>query len=206
MEGKMDIAIVLNGPNLDLEVAEPYIICADGGYNLLKGEKTPDIIIGDMDSIGELPENIRTRIVPKQKDFTDGEFAIRLACETKGVQTIKIYGAFGGRPDHQLANLGLLRIAKSQNKKAIIVAKGITVSFETSFVEYETDRGDIISVISSGGDAILDGGKGLFYEIKDLHLNSFDSRGISNIATDNKISFSIKKGEIYLFIIKENNY
>lgn len=202
----MDIAIVLNGPNLDLEVTEPYIICADGGYNLLKGEKTPDIIIGDMDSIGELPKNIRTRIIPKQKDFTDGEFAIRLACETEGVQTIKIYGAFGGRPDHQLANLGLLRIANSLNKKAYIVAKGIKVSYETSYVEYEVEKKDIISAISSSGEAILDGGKGLFYEIKDLFLNSLDSRGISNIATEKKFSFYIKKGGIYLFIIKEKTY
>ena len=41
-------AIILNGVSLDREIEGHLIICADAGYNLLKGKK-PDVIVGDFD-------------------------------------------------------------------------------------------------------------------------------------------------------------
>lgn len=201
----MDIAIVLNGPKLELSINEPYIICVDGGYNLLPYGKKPDIILGDMDSIGEIPVGIEVRKIPAIKDYTDGEYAVRYAAQITECEEIHIYGALGGRPDHVLANLGLLRLADTLGKKAIIIKKGILVTYETGKTAYYVEIGDIISVISAEGPAVLEKAKGLFYEVKDLALNALDSRGISNIATSKHIELWIKNGGIFLFRIKKEN-
>ena len=85
-----------------------YIICADSGYRYcaLLGIK-PDILIGDFDSLTDYAgENVIRH--KKEKDETDTHLAVKLAFE-KGYKKIVIYGALGGREDHALANIYLLK-------------------------------------------------------------------------------------------------
>lgn len=89
------------------------MVCADSGANhtFLLG-LVPDLILGDNDSI--LPEvkefyqqkNVKFMAYPPNKDFSDGEGVFQLLQE-KGALNLVVYGAFGGRKDHELANIFL---------------------------------------------------------------------------------------------------
>ncbi len=111
--------VALNGErHIDLSVLEPWmpfecIIGADGGNNLLDLlGLSPDIILGDFDSsvkerLNSRFEDKEMRVYPTEKDFTDAELALKCAFE-KGCDPVIVIGAFGGRIDHFLGNIGLL--------------------------------------------------------------------------------------------------
>ncbi|MCQ2416695.1 MAG: thiamine diphosphokinase [Oscillospiraceae bacterium] len=110
---KEDVCLILAGgpetgsPFLPLpEYA--YAICADSGLQLADrlGIK-PDWVLGDFDSLGEVPKHLPHMIAPVEKDDTDTMLAVRCALE-KGYRDIRIYGAFGGRLDHTFANFQVL--------------------------------------------------------------------------------------------------
>ncbi|NLZ65847.1 MAG: thiamine diphosphokinase, partial [Clostridiales bacterium] len=46
----MKVALILNGENLDTQIKEDIIICADGGYRHVVDKKV-HAIIGDFDSL-----------------------------------------------------------------------------------------------------------------------------------------------------------
>ena len=57
--------------------------------------------------------------VPVEKDDTDTLLAVRVALE-KGYRDIRIYGAFGGRLDHTLANLATLEFLRQQGANGFL--------------------------------------------------------------------------------------
>ncbi len=81
------------------------IIAVDGGLNHLnKVDIEADIVLGDFDSyIGDLPKG--AVVFPREKDFSDIEAALDLY---RGEETV-ILGATGGRLDHFLSVLSLMR-------------------------------------------------------------------------------------------------
>jgi thiamine pyrophosphokinase len=90
------------------------IICADGGTrHALALGLTPDLIVGDLDSLAaemrtELEAaGVRFDIHPVRKDETDLELAIRLAIDD-GADEIDLLALLGGRLDQSLANMMLL--------------------------------------------------------------------------------------------------
>ncbi len=87
---------------------QAYVICADSGLRLAQRLGiAPDLVLGDFDSLGAVPADLPHMTVPVEKDDTDTVLAARVAME-KGYRNIRIYGAFGGRLDHTLANIQTL--------------------------------------------------------------------------------------------------
>jgi|GEM_PF-164472 len=128
-------ALILNGGGIPESIDAPYIVCADGGYNALRERGiVPNVLTGDMDSIepSALDEarNRGVRIIKfdADKNETDGELALRfLAAE--GITELDIYGAFGGRPDHEAANLALLIAARDLGVNAVIRGENCDVYY-----------------------------------------------------------------------------
>ena len=90
-----------------------YVIAADGGYAALASRGiTPDLIIGDFDSlapdllgaVSDHPNVIRSSA---EKDDTDMMLAVRYGLE-QGYETFVINGGLGGRLDQTLANIQIL--------------------------------------------------------------------------------------------------
>ena len=73
----------------------------------------PDLVVGDFDSLDAdgldrlRAEAIPIEVAPEAKDESDTELAI-LAALRRGADRLTIVGGLGGRPDHLLANIGLL--------------------------------------------------------------------------------------------------
>ena len=95
------------GPIQGLDGAEYMIACDRGLRYALDSELVPDIVIGDFDSLEDQEALDQFRNVvryPKEKDDTDTMLAIKHAISL-GFSNIQIFGAFGGRMDHFIANI-----------------------------------------------------------------------------------------------------
>lgn len=82
------------------------ILAADGGYRALyRLGTTPDLLLGDFDSLGDapLPPNLPVLRFPARKDDTDTGLALRHGLML-GFRDFALYGCAGGRTDHLLAN------------------------------------------------------------------------------------------------------
>ena len=104
------------------EDADDMIIAADGGYdNLIRHGYTPDILIGDLDSIeSEIPEGTRLIRYPKEKDETDMFLAYEAGVKL-GYAEFVMLGATGGRLDHTYANISLLLYAKEHGHNVTVM-------------------------------------------------------------------------------------
>lgn len=83
------------------------VLAADGGYRALYSlGYTPDLLLGDFDSLGDLPlpPDLPVLRFPARKDDTDTGLALRHGLD-RGYRDFALYGCAGGRVDHLLANL-----------------------------------------------------------------------------------------------------
>src|SRR5215218_7958057 len=94
MEHAMHAVIIANAPDLDITPyqsaidAADIVIAADGGAQpLLRGGRLPDLVIGDMDSLGAdaletlAARGVQLRRYPRAKDETDLELALLHAAD-----------------------------------------------------------------------------------------------------------------------------
>ncbi|MDP6852831.1 MAG: thiamine diphosphokinase [Candidatus Marinimicrobia bacterium] len=93
-------------PLQSLQEAQTIICCDGAAESLVSFGKTPDYIIGDLDSISEnLKEQFREIIISKpDQNENDLRKAITFA-EENGCTSLNILGASGKREDHLLANV-----------------------------------------------------------------------------------------------------
>ena len=97
-----------------------FKIAADGGYTFFaRAGVTPDLIIGDLDSLKgkTVLKSKKTRVVlhPVDKDATDAEIALDY-CLDQRAKKIDIVQPSTGEPDHFAGNLMLLSRSDRSNK------------------------------------------------------------------------------------------
>lgn len=104
-----------------------YWIGADQGAEVLVEQGiTPDLAIGDFDSVSENSltrieqESRQVMIFPDEKDETDLELAINKALQ-RSPEHILLFGVTGGRIDHSQANIQLLYPLMKKQVKATII-------------------------------------------------------------------------------------
>ncbi len=124
MENERICAILAGGPEEGIP-CEPvpksaFILCADSGLHLAERLcRQPDLVLGDFDSLGAVPAHLPHMTVPVEKDDTDTMLAVRVALE-RGFRDIRIYGGFGGRLDHTVANLQTLEYLRLQGADGLL--------------------------------------------------------------------------------------
>ncbi len=202
----MKIAIILNAPALKAKVEEQKVIFADAGYKFRKKLKDKEIllVVGDFDSLSKIPKSEKTLLLEREKNFTDGEMAIRKAKEL-GAKEVTIYGALGGRIDHVLGNLSLLKIARDLGLNATIKEVGTKAFLVEGRGDFAVKKGATLSLFSLGEKCHFNCTKGLYYPLVDLVLNFGDTRGISNVATNDKVEYEIKDGTALVIINEQKN-
>lgn len=111
--------------------SDDFVIAADGGYAALQtlGVKA-DLVVGDFDSLGFVPEAEEVVQHPVRKDDTDTLLAIRLGLE-RGYQHFVITGALGGRLDHTFANLQALLFLRNHGAKGVLFGDNTVVTAVT---------------------------------------------------------------------------
>lgn len=118
----MHALIFLGGEYAPITVpTADLIIAADHGWdNAQKNSVTPHILVGDMDSVICVPENVETVRVPTVKDETDAQLAIRIAID-RGAKHITLAGRLSGRADHTLSVIFMLESLKRGGIKCEII-------------------------------------------------------------------------------------
>lgn len=97
-------------------------IAADSGLETAeKFNIVPNVIIGDFDSVDSELLTCYKNIIkyPAEKDDTDSMLCVKYALGL-GYQSILIIGGIGGRIDHTLANLSLLKYIHKHGARGII--------------------------------------------------------------------------------------
>lgn len=186
---------------------DDLIIAADAGYHHLEMLGImPDILLGDFDTIGTIPECSETITFPTEKDYTDTELAFMEGIK-RGYNTFKIFGAIGGkRLEHTLGNLSL---AASYAKKGydILLSDGksnVKAIYNSSYEFSGTEKG-FISVFTISGTAEGVTETNLKYPLSDATLDGTNpTLCISNEFIDGqKACISVRNGT--LIIIWQNS-
>lgn len=184
------------------EVCEgDFVIAADGGYDNLESiGARPDLLLGDMDSIvSSYKDDIPKVILPCMKDDTDTLAAIRVGFE-KGYDSFSIYGAFGGRLDHTIANIQCLSFILDRGGHGIIYGKHCALELvRDSSVSYDKDNHGYISVFAFGGAARGVTERGLKYEVDSVTLTPSLPIGVSNEFIGKESYIEVKDGTIIIY-------
>lgn len=158
-----------------------YVIAADSGYDTaLKLGIKPDLLVGDMDSIENVPNTVELYRVKAEKDDTDTMLAISIA-EERGADEIVIVGGGGGRADHFLSNIFMLEALRD---------KGICAELNDGTNRISILKDSHCEIIADGGyfglialeDSIVSA-EGCKYPLKDALLKRTLPYAVSNEVT-----------------------
>lgn len=210
----MRVIIFANGnlPNLEkaraLLRADDFIIAADGGLrHALALGLTPNLIVGDLDS---LPEGFdaaafdgEIALYPKDKDETDLELAIQQALALTPDATL-VLAALGGRMDQTLANIALLSDARLSGFDVRINDGVEEIFLCRDQVQVAGRGGDIVSLIPWGGEVAGVVTSGLKWALQNETLHPAKTRGVSNEMTADAATVSIRSG--LLLIIHRSDH
>lgn len=183
---------------------DDFIICVDGGSRHLKDlNVTPDIIIGDLDSAGSLPDGVGVLKFKSEKDETDTMLAVMHGLE-KGFKDFLLLGGLKGRLDHTFANLCTLSyISRHGAKGHFADADNEAYFVENGSIAFEKREGYYISVFPFGKDAVGVTEEGLKYSLDNAVMKCEFPNGVSNEFLDGRGVITVKDGALLIILSKE---
>ena len=177
-----------------------FIICADGGIKHIKAlGLIPDVIIGDFDSSENTDEYSNKIVYPVKKDDTDLALALNYA-EEKGFSECVAIGCLGGRLDHTLSNIHLLKYAYYKNISLKLIDENTEVFLIKGKKKIKYSGYKYISVFPLGDKATGVTYKGLEYPLCDATLISGIPLGVSNHFADEYAEIECKEGFLVVML------
>ena len=178
------------------------VIAADGGYDILtKSKIIPDILLGDFDSIENMPEHKEIIKHPSEKDDTDTFLAYKLGFD-KGYRNFVIIGGIGGRIDHTIANIRTLSDIAENGGRGFLLGNDAVLTVIKDKIEFSKTSNGYISVFSNEKDTYITE-KGLKYSLENTLLSPSTTLGTSNEFIGERAEISVKDGSL-LVIWYEN--
>lgn len=195
-------AAEFESPLLPIE-KDDLIIAADGGLRHFEGAaRQPDVILGDFDSLGYVPQG--AQVFPVEKDDTDVMLAVRHGL-SRGFREFLIYGGMDGpRLDHTIANFQTLAFLRKQNARGFLVGKthmATVISNET--ITFSGEQKGILSVFCLGQDATGVTVRGLKYSLEKGTLTADLPLGVSNHFMGTQSQISVENGSLLLIWEKQ---
>jgi thiamine pyrophosphokinase len=207
-------AIFLNGspdsPDLLRRVAgrADLVVAADGGARYaLEAGVVPDLVVGDMDSLGEdLAREVERRGAslerhPVRKDKMDGHLAV-LAARERGATAADLLCALGGRLGALFAVTHILLAAERIGLHTSVVAdRGRMFVVEASSRTVEGDLQDSVSIFPLSGPAAGVTLGGMEYPLENATLEPGDTLGFHNELIGEQATISVEEGA--LLVVQE---
>ncbi|MDE6822569.1 thiamine diphosphokinase [Bacteroides acidifaciens] len=173
-----------------------FVACCDGAANeYISRGYTPDVIIGDGDSLSpEYKERFSPIIHQIADQETNDQTKAVHFLQEKGFRKIAIVGATGKREDHTLGNISLLmEYMKEGMEVRIVTDYGVFMPINGTQT-FESHPGQQISIINFGAKELK--GEGLVYPLSDF-TNWW--QGTLNEATANEFTIHCT-GEYLIFL------
>lgn len=210
----MEALIVGNGPPpserllQELMAENPLLLCADGGaYTVMARGWLPDYIVGDMDSVARrnvaaMPAERLVR-VDDDDTGTDLQKVIRQALQL-GVHAATLTGVTGGRSDHTLWNLSMLRLYRD-SLRLRVVDDFCEIRLIDGEIRFRAEPGQKLSLAPLSGPAAGVRTTGLRFPLHGEILAPAIRDGISNEVVDGPVTVSVAAGDLLLVIHRETS-
>ena len=181
-----------------------FIIAADGGFQHTQSlGLSPNVVLGDFDSLGYVPEGAER--FPAEKDDTDTMLAIRCGL-SHGHRRFFIYGSLDGpRLDHTIANFQALQfLADHQAQGFLIGTEFIATVIKNASISFPTENSGILSVFCLGGEAQGVYLSGLKYPMQNGTFHAGFPLGVSNHFTGAAATISVADGSLLVLWERKN--
>ncbi len=204
----MKRAVIFAGAPVDAAVQPPVpeaqlYLCADAGARLAQALGIePDWIIGDFDSLGETPTGSRVAVFPPEKDDTDTILAAKYAL-LQECDELVFYGALGGRLDHTIANLQMLRMLADHQAHGILLDEKHFVTLlrnETAVYPKRSGYLSLFSLTEVCEDVTVQGVK---YPLSHGKLSGSFPLGVSNQVLAQQAVVTVGKGDLLVVFATE---
>lgn len=175
---------------------DDFIIAADGGLRHTEALGiTPNVILGDFDSLGYVPEH--SAVFPAEKDDTDAMLAIRRGL-TLGYREFFLYGGMDGpRLDHTLANLQALTFLADRGARGYLIGNDtVATVVKNGKLQFSPATEGLLSVFCMGEAADGVSLSGLQYPLTNASLNAHFPLGVSNHFIGEAATVSVEKGSL----------
>lgn len=204
--------IIGASPAAEAMVAEPvcgadyYVICADGGLDLARRMGiTPDLAIGDFDSVVVSPEgNWKTITLPREKDDTDLLAAVKEGFAA-GCREFRILGGLGARLDHAYGNLSVLLYIANHGGVGMLEdcrTKVYLVRAGDPSLVLQKQEGKTVSVFPFGSENCTVTYRGLQYPLEHGTLSIDTPLGVSNVVCETEASILAEQGMAVVMIVE----
>ncbi len=173
-----------------------YVICADGGLNIAASAGvTPDLAVGDFDSAAAVPSGLDTIRVKPEKDDTDSFLALQKGLEA-GCNEFVFYGCLGGRLEHTLANLTLLKYLLDRDIPALMLDAHTRVRMMKDRLVLKRRENCYVSIVPYDGPVTGVTLQGLKYPLTDKTLTGDITLGVSNEFQADEAIITMKTGSL----------
>ncbi|MGI5963934.1 MAG: thiamine diphosphokinase [Lawsonibacter sp.] len=175
------------------------VIAADRGYDsLMAYGVTPDLVVGDFDSLGYAPNHPNVIQLPKQKDDTDMVYALRRGLEL-GYRRFVLLGGVGGRLEHTFGNLQILDWLTTQGAVGFLAGeKTVATALRNGCIIFPSSMSGYVSVFCNSGTAQGVTLTGLKYPLAEYTMSGSFPIGVSNEFLGTEASVSVKDGSLLL--------
>ena len=176
-----------------------YVIAADRGYDsLMAYGVNPDLVVGDFDSLGEVPNHPNVIQLPAEQDDTDMVFALRQGLDL-GYRRFVMLGGVGGRLEHTLGNLQLLDWLASQGAQGFLAGeKTVATAVRSGTLTFPAAMSGYLSVLCNSGTARGVTLRGLKYPLERYTMTGSFPLGVSNQFLGQSARVSVQKGSLLL--------
>lgn len=182
------------------------IIAADGGFlHIQRLGLTPDVILGDFDSLGYVPEG--AVVFPVEKDDPDSMLAVREGL-SRGYREFLLYGCLEGkRLDHTVANFQTLQFLADQGAYGYLIGKDYIVTVvKNGCLEFSDDAEGILSLFCMGKDAEGVTIRGLQYPLEHGTLTAGLPLGVSNHFIGKNAKITVEDGSLLSIWDRKNGF
>ena len=199
--------IIGAGENYGLDftpLPNDFVIAADAGLRYLEQcGIAANLVIGDFDSLKNLPTHPNTLALNPEKDDTDMLAAVREGIKA-GYSVFHIYCGTGGRIDHTIANLQVLSYLAQNGMQGFLFDKDYVMTAITnckiSFDKIPSGYISVFSYTEKSEDVYL---QGLKYELNNATLTNTFPLGVSNEFIGKESSVSVDAGTLLLVFPKK---
>ena len=180
------------------------ILAADKGYSYADALGiVPHIFVGDCDSFcdeASIKSDEIIRLQP-EKDMTDTQKAIEIAI-ARGARKILVLGALGGRIDHALANIQLLKFGLDQGVSVCLADTTNFVTLIKDTIKIPKQDHCCLSLLPLTPCRKVTI-KGVYYPLTDASMELGSSLGVSNEFTAEEAEISLDDGLLLVMICKK---